>query len=496
MASWSTFSDVADWAGLSGDIDNHETPRGSLAQALGIDAQTPLRAVGFIPEPLFGSTVDQWGIGMMSTMPTIIQRSTAMLVGHAARLACGTQKSAAQIQADTAAVVSLQLAQAQASVQPSSVVAAPVSTNDSNIQLDQVIDQGSHESCAALKSTDVDAAYDRWFKRMGDNPDPECEPSLEQLSTLHHLVQVRQGVPYADFSIFCPHALRLARKLKFVGMMLGPDGTLFRGEINGPQDVQQWEACFNVFKTAAVMLDIMVPSTLDAYCTCIRNYAKRYGDTCWPIIYQADTRARKELAARIRRKGQREYEAVQAVAASAGGTGAVTHEFDPSTPWKYVWKQLPLDFAFWRHELEDPCVLLIAKVVSPAATVDGSAITGESPAPSGQPSLVGDQRAAKRQKRGGGNPPPAQRLYNTGADGKWSTNRSGKPLCPDYQMGTCHGNYCSKNSAHVHQCAICLAPDHGSSGHAAAMSAKGEGKGKGKGKGKKGKGKGKGKSQW
>ena len=101
--------------------------------------------------------------------------------------------------------------------------------------------------------------------------------------------------PYVDFAVFGPHHIRIVHKLKFVGLVMNSAGLLMRTELKGPMNFPQWDSCYQVFRTACIMLDIISPAALDAYRDHIRRYANRFREECWALIYQADTRARREL---------------------------------------------------------------------------------------------------------------------------------------------------------------------------------------------------------
>eukprot|EP00971_Amphidinium_carterae_P137008 2715093-Amphidinium_carterae.1 len=73
------------------------------------------------------------------------------------------------------------------------------------------------------------------------------------------------------------------------------------------------------------MLNIISPARLDAYREFIARLHRTYGESIWPIIYQADVRARLEHAERVRRDGQ--------LAHSRGQAGI--NVFRPDTPWDY-----------------------------------------------------------------------------------------------------------------------------------------------------------------
>ena len=121
------------------------------------------------------------------------------------------------------------------------------------------------------------------------------------------------------------------------------------------------------------MLAVASPSALDDYRDHLKQYHQRYSAECWALIYQADTRARRELAERVRRAGRLAHEAAQRGPTAAGKAGAT--EYRPSKPWDYVLRRLPLEYAFWKKEIEDPAILLLTKVAAKSTSV----VTQEAP---------------------------------------------------------------------------------------------------------------------
>eukprot|EP00972_Heterocapsa_arctica_P098770 14574723-Heterocapsa_arctica.AAC.1 len=80
---------------------------------------------------------------------------------------------------------------------------------------------------------------------------------------------------------------------------------------------------------------------------------------------------------RIRRRG---VEALRA-AVDAGGT----HAYSPLRPWAWVWRQAALDDRFWKLEVEEPSLLILARTTSLSSMVDGDApVANGGPADSGQ----------------------------------------------------------------------------------------------------------------
>ena len=258
----------------------------------------------------------------------------------------------------------------------------------------------------------------------------------------------------------------------------------------------QWESCFNVFRTACVMLGIASYAALDAYKDHIKSYAYTYSNETWTLLYQADTRARREHTHRIRRNASKFSTDAKVV----DSDGIV---FDPSMPWEYVFRKLPKDFSFWKKEFESAAILITANIYRPDASVTGEVPVaanstmhisdphlnvsgrggGGGAGANAAASVGGDPSPKKRQKRPRSRLPPGSRVYETDDQGRSTRNRQGKEICFGFQDGSCTTLPCPRNPQFVHQCQICLSNSHGA--HQCDRNNK---KGKGKGKGKGGKG--------
>ncbi|CAE7793132.1 unnamed protein product, partial [Symbiodinium necroappetens] len=154
-------------------------------------------------------------------------------------------------------------------------------------------------------------------------------------------------------AVWGPYHHRLAKKIRLKGIRLNSQGEIVPVEINGPADFESWRESYSVFRTGCIMFGQISPARLDGYEHHIRSYHERYGRGCWALLYQADVRARLELAERLRRQGKEDRDN----AIAAGGT----HGFDPKKPWEWVWNMIVKDHAFWHRELEEPALLILAK---------------------------------------------------------------------------------------------------------------------------------------
>ena len=340
-----------------------------------------VRMLGIVPANDLTEFLRDWKIDGQDATPA--HRAQAAFVASGARVASGTQRTIADTRAAAAealAAASAASAAPAASYAPavsstapaaepaSSSGAPPVSCSGKNngkssLKLSAVLDQTADEDFQLMTRSEVDDCFKFYVTRLGGSLPDDQQPTVAQLSALKHVV-TRECVPYADFGVFGPHAIRMMRKLRLTGLMLGPSGELFRSEMAGPMSYDQWEACFMVFRSAMVMLEFASPSSLDGYRDHVRQYSTRFRAQCWALIYQTDTRARREHAERLRRRANIELTALDSI----GANGA----YSSSYPWEYVFRQLPVEFAFWKRELENPALLIVAR--APVA-----AITSEAP---------------------------------------------------------------------------------------------------------------------
>ena len=137
-----------------------------------------------------------------------------------------------------------------------------------------------------------------------------------------------------------PRIPSLFHKMKMSGLQLGPDGNLHMMEFKGPPSFEMWAECYQILRTSLIFLDAAELGPLDAYLERIKGFAKQYGESLWHLVYQADSRMRREQMERLRRRGA-EAKALDP-----------NHAFDPASPWNWVWAAAEDDDKFWKRELE------------------------------------------------------------------------------------------------------------------------------------------------
>ena len=158
-----------------------------------------------------------------------------------------------------------------------------------------------------------------------------------------------------DLAVWTPFAGRVKRKRTFSGYVLGTDGDLHLAELKGPATFAEWEASFEIFKTASIMLGIAALETLIRYQTLIKKFHTAFGTTCWALLYQAETLMRLEQFERILRRGELQHAAAQL-------PQGLPTDFDPNQPWEWVFQQAAeSEQTFWTDEFERPAVLVKTK---------------------------------------------------------------------------------------------------------------------------------------
>jgi hypothetical protein len=237
--------------------------------------------------------------------------------------------------------------------------------------------------------------------------------------------------------------------------------------------------------SAMIMLGACSPPYLLAYAALIGHYAKRYGQACWALLYQMETRFRREVMERMRR---RESSLLDAAISDGGRT-----QFEPHRPWNLIFKLAVSEAQYWHLNVEEPSLLIITNARKAGVFMGGDAPVCDSNylhlATSGTPgfALVADKGSSSSSRGDGGRPqqqPPAKRQHVAAAppkrndasrgqssgsqivaNGKYIANRGGNPLCILFQSGSCDkamGINCPKDSSRRHLCNVCLSSSHGS----------------------------------
>ena len=477
VAGFKLLRDVAEWAGLDGDVDDATLPRGSLFDLLGVSGDHPVVRVARISQAAFDDLVKDWHIGTgeqkAPAKPAV--RAAAIAFGVACRIAAGVQQpqAAAQSQAEGNVKAISRACDSIAALLPTleahaKNIAEEREAGSTKAVLKEVIDPRLEGTKPLLDSDRVLACTANYKLVYKVKPPTLEELTQEQLAALDSVL--RSGrVPYADFAVWGPQGNRILKQVKLVGKTFNPDGTWSMVELFGPESFDSWDRSYGLLRSGLVQFGAVDLGILLNYRT---NFHRRYqqrGPEVWHIAYQAECRCRLELMERLHRQVRDDYE-------DAKRRGR-DHPYDPDRPWNLIWQMAADDADFWKYEFEDPALLVLAKTASLASMLgsDARAAGGlgqaspaghgpaQEPAPKrGPPSSAGAPPPPPKKPRGNSQGELVHQVQN----GKFVTNRSGVKLCQAFQTGQCEqtrrNNMCPKGTGEVHQCEHCLGTGHGS----------------------------------
>ena len=224
---------------------------------------------------------------------------------------------------------------------PAGIAGSPSSRK---LKLSAVLDQTLDAEVIPLGSEEIAKMFEDYRTRFGDDPNPDSEPTGDQISGLKQLL-TSGAIPYIDFAVFGPHGLRLLRRLTFSSYSLNSNGEWSRKEMLGPPDWESWSEIFRCVRTAILLLGAVSAERLDAYHDHLRSLAQRFGPSCWDLVYVADVHMRSEQFERIRRKFLQNPE----------------YGFTKASPWNAVFAQAVREDAFWSREVITPATLRLAR---------------------------------------------------------------------------------------------------------------------------------------
>ena len=115
-------------------------------------------------------------------------------------------------------------------------------------------------------------------------------------------------------------------------MFMGPKNSLIYDESKGPPDYRRFRVCYDVWATALIMIDAVIPPWNIALGNKMRGCDELYGDECWPLLYQQFDRFLHEHLPRMLRREDEKLN--KAILANASGYPAT--DFNPATPWGHI----------------------------------------------------------------------------------------------------------------------------------------------------------------
>ena len=363
---------------------------------------------------------------------------------------------------------------------PAAARPAQAAVKESVLKMAALVDQTDESELLPPDNAQVQAWLQRYSLLMGGPPEEEEEPTAAQLAGLHKRVVVLKQAPYVDFGVWVPFGRRALKQQKFrVYTPLG-DGSFLMREMPGPQNLLQWQACWKVLKTAALMLGIISLTALLNYEKTIERLVVQW-PAAWGLICQAEDKARAERLEKIRRN----------FTAEAAQGKAVPADWGADAPWTACMQALARDESFWSEQVRHPAVSWLAAggrgvPIAAAEAIAGAHFPGSELSGGGATSSADmerrkqanrDKRTAKK-KRIQDQRDELQKLKSARktertegqqkkGGGKGETkDQSGLQLCFSWASGAgpCAdvpaGGDCKCQVKRVHKCQFCLSPSH------------------------------------
>jgi len=152
------------------------------------------RGIGAAPEVEYNAQVDTIRL-VDGAVISFLAKHSLRLLGRVCRLATGTDLTRAQVVAAAALVA------AAAPAAPAALPPAPPVGRIGMTKLCDVVDQTNADEVPTVTDAVHLAAVVRYSDRMGSEPVEDVEPSLEQYTSIVHLLGLG-APPYVDFSIW------------------------------------------------------------------------------------------------------------------------------------------------------------------------------------------------------------------------------------------------------------------------------------------------------
>ena len=137
---------------------------------------------------------------------------------------------------------------------------------------------------------------------------------------------------------------RIERAMKFKASIMDSDGTRRVTEIQGPNCLETWESCWDIFKGACIAASVATSAALDLYSAKFKTLVRMY-PRVWHLATQADVICRNEEWIHERRRQERKH-----------ALTPNTSDYDPSMPWDSVIRATALNSGWWSAQLETPAL--------------------------------------------------------------------------------------------------------------------------------------------
>ena len=217
------------------------------------------------------------------------------------------------------------------------------SVKEKVLKMASLVDQSDESEFLPAEPMMIQAWSQHYVDIMGAPPEEEEEPTDAQMGALHKRVMEQGHAPYVDFGVWGPYGRRMLKAQKYRTHVPLGDGSFLLKEMPGPQNLQQWTACWRVFKVAAISMDLVSIAALQLYEKNIEKLVLTW-PKCWGLIAAADDKGRSEKLEKIRRRFLSDE-------LSGKNTPA---DWSRDAPWTCCFKTLALEERYWNEEVRHP----------------------------------------------------------------------------------------------------------------------------------------------
>eukprot|EP00435_Cladocopium_sp_Y103_P054891 s40_g18.t1 len=452
LAAITTVAQARAWAGLA------EEPWNALSASLG--TVPTLQVLAYIPIFGFKEAIEDARVpvpaqgvpGEDGHVPATTRQLT-MVEGTQA----GLMLQVARLKFDREAVDPLAASRSQGV--PGTTVPGTGGQSQSlhrKIKNSQVIDQADEGEIPTLDHATLDEHYKVLREAKGGPVRPETEPSADQIAAMKARVLEMDLSPYADFAVFVNFQGRFSKALKFLNHVLQPDGTFKAVEVSGPPNFDAWTLSWKVYVNTLLTLEVVVGtkkvsiaslSAMEEYHHMFRDLVKNYPEA-WHLLVIAEDRCRGEHFPRVRRELEAQHDR------------GLAPNFEPKRPWDEVFRTAARDRDYWDRHVREPALLFRTAGKHKEQTGGTGAatdLTNDKPAGRAKPKKSQKERLKaqlaklREDRREDLNPPSGNAGRGKGsgkgkdrgskrdAQGRFVTDRQGKPICFAFNNGDCKG---------------------------------------------------------
>lgn len=230
------------------------------------------------------------------------------------------------------------------------------------IKLAVHLDQMDDNEVEIITRADLEDCYRQYRDVTGSDPQPDADPTSEQVTGMRSKIIDRGESPYADFSVLVPYGKELQKQMKARSWLLQEDGSWKSVDVPGPPSYTAWLKCWRVYRTLLLMLKhpavapavpkpVVTIAALEEYADKIYELVSEFPE-CYYLVWQADDRCRRDEFERIRRSLTR---------ARLNGTLPMNVQFDPDQPWVGVFTYAARDGEYWARHVVRPAQTFLAR---------------------------------------------------------------------------------------------------------------------------------------